>query len=90
VGDPVIAFARAHGKKASFPEFASHANPDRARWLANAHRHLVANEDILTTACYVNRPPTIAANAECRWGLTSAAEYGRLREMAQDTAHFVV
>jgi Glycosyl hydrolase family 26 len=90
LGDPVIAFARAHGKKASFPAFASHANADRAQWLANAHRYLVANEDILTAAFYFNHPPTIAANAECRWGLTSAAEYGRLREMAQDTAHFVV
>jgi Glycosyl hydrolase family 26 len=82
LGDPVIAFARAHGKKASFPAFASHANADRAQWLANAHRYLVANEDILTAAFYFNHPPTIAANAECRWGLTSAAEYGRLREMA--------
>jgi hypothetical protein len=90
LGDPVVAFARAHGKKASFPEFASHANANRATWLDNAHRYLVQNQDIITAAFYFNRPPTIASNADCRWGLTAASEYGQLREMAQDTAHFTV
>ena len=90
LGDPVIAFARAHGKKASFPEFASHANANRAQWLDNAHRYLVQNQDIITAAFYFNRPPTIAANAECQWTLTTSSEYGQLREMAQDTAHFTV
>jgi hypothetical protein len=90
IGDPVLAFARAHGKKASFPEFASHANGNRAQWLANAHRYLVANRDVLTAAFYFNRPPTIQANADCRWGLTTAGEYGVLRQMAQDTTHFTV
>jgi beta-mannanase len=90
LGDPVIAFARAHGKKASFPEFASHANANRPQWLDNAHRYLVQNQDIITAAFYFNRPPTIASNADCRWGLTASSEYGQLREMAQDTAHFRV
>ncbi len=90
LGDPVVAFARAHGKKASFPEFASHANANRAQWLDNAHRYLVQNQDIITAAFYFNRPPTIASNADCQWGLTASSEYGQLREMAQDTAHFTV
>ena len=90
LGDPVLAFARAHGKAASFPEFASHANAQRPQWLADAHDYFVANEDVLSAAYYFNRPPTIASNADCKWGLTSAAEYAGLRSMAQDTAHFRV
>jgi hypothetical protein len=90
IGDPVLAFARAHGKKASFPEFASHADGDRAQWLANVHRYLVANRDVVTAAFYFNRPPTNPANADCRWTLTTAAEYGALRAMALDTEHFTV
>lgn len=90
IGDPVIAFARAHGKLASFPEFASHSNANRPQWLANAHQYFVKNEDVLTAAFYFNRPPTVAANAACKWGLTTSAEYAALRDMAQDTAHFAV
>ncbi len=90
LGDPVVAFARAHGKKASFPEFASHANADRVQWLENAHQYLAANQDIITAAFYFNRPPTIASNADCQWGLTASSEYAQIREMAQDTAHFRV
>ena len=90
LGDPVLAFARAHGKAASFPEFASHANANRTQWLANAHQYFIANRDILTAAFYFNRPPTIASNADCRWGLTQASEYSGLRDMALDTAYFRV
>jgi beta-mannanase len=90
LGDPVLEFARAHGKKASFPEFASHANGKRAEWLRNAHEYFQDNRDVLTAAFYFNRPPTIASNADCRWGLTASTEYAQLREMAQDTAHFTV
>jgi hypothetical protein len=90
IGDPVLAFARAHGKLASFPEFASEANGNRTQWLANAHQYFVQNGNILTAAFYFNRPPTVAANAACKWPLTTSAEYGALRAMAQDTAHFAV
>ncbi|MCW2698872.1 MAG: domain containing protein [Blastococcus sp.] len=90
LGDPVAAFARAHGKKASFPEFASHSNASRTQWLNNAQRYLVANRDVFTAAFYFNRPPTIASNADCRWGLTASSEFGALRQMAQDTANFTV
>ena len=88
IGDPVLAFARAHHKAASFPEFASHANADRAQWLANAHQYFIDNQDVVTAAYYFNRPPTVAANGDCQWALTTAPEYAQLRAMAQDTAHF--
>jgi hypothetical protein len=88
LGDPVLAFARAHGKQASFPEFASHATTTRPQWIANAHQYLIDNRDVLTAAFYFNRPPTIAANADCTWGLTTATEYGALRRIADDTTHF--
>jgi hypothetical protein len=90
LGDPVVAFARAHGKKASFPEFAAHSNVNRVQWLNNAQKYLIANRDVFTAAFYFNRPPTIASNADCKWGLTSASEFGALRQMAQDTANFRV
>jgi hypothetical protein len=90
IGDPVLAFARAHGKAASFPEFASHANVNRVQWLNNAQQYFIHNQDVLTAAFYFNRPPTIAANADCKWGLTSSSEFGALRQMALDKAHFKV
>jgi beta-mannanase len=90
IADPVLAFARAHHKAASLPEFASHANGNRAQWLANAHQYFIQNEDVLTAAFYFNRPPTVSANADCKWGLTSSSEFAALRSMAQDTAHFAV
>lgn len=90
IGDPVLAFARAHGKTASFPEFGSHANGNRAQWLQNARSYFVQNLDVLTAAFYFNRPGTNPANGNCVWPLSTAAEYGALRAMAQDTAHFTV
>jgi Glycosyl hydrolase family 26 len=88
LGDPMLAFARAHGKKASFPEFASHANSTRAQWLRNAHQYLVRNQDIVTAAFYFNRPPTIAANGDCRWSLSTSAEWDAFGDIARDRSHF--
>jgi hypothetical protein len=90
LGDPVLNFARAHHKLASFPEFGSHANGNRAQWLDNAHAYFVANQDILTAAFYFNRPPTVAANGDCRWPLTTSSEFAALARMALDKAHFAV
>jgi beta-mannanase len=90
IGDPVLAFARAHGKQASFPEFASHANGNRGQWLQNAHSYFAQNLDVLTAAFYFNRPGTNPANADCVWALNTSGEYGALRGMAQDGAHFRV
>jgi hypothetical protein len=89
MGDPALAFARAHGKTASFPEFGSDATANRAQWLANVHKYLVQNQDVVTAAFYFNRPPTDSTST-CRWPLRTAAEFAELRAMVQDTAHFQI
>lgn len=88
LGAPVLAFAREHGKKASFPEFASHANSSRTQWLRNAHQYLLANHDIITAAFYFNRTPTVAANGDCRWALSTSAEWDAFGDIARDREHF--
>ena len=88
LGDPVLAFARAHGKAAAFPEFASTANPNRTQWINNAHQYFLANQSILTAAFYFNRSPTVAANSDCTWALKSSADYNALGNIARDKAHF--
>jgi beta-mannanase len=88
LADPALAFARAHGKKVSFPEFASDATDQRAQWLSNAHTYMAQNRDVIAAAFYLNRPPLYSGNEECGWPLTSPAEYGALRAMALDTATF--
>jgi beta-mannanase len=88
LGDPVLAFARAHGKRASFPEFASHATSQRSQWLRNAHSYFVANQDILAAAFYFNRPPTVAANGDCRWWLSTTSEWDAFGDIARDREHF--
>jgi hypothetical protein len=89
MGDPALAFARAHGKTASFPEFGSDATANRAQWLANVHKYLVQNQDVVTAAFYFNRPPPDSTST-CRWPLRTAAEFAELRAMVQDTAHFQI
>ncbi|MCA1695602.1 MAG: glycoside hydrolase family 26 protein [Actinobacteria bacterium] len=66
LGDPVLAFAAAHGKRAAFPEFASNADPRRAQWTYNALQYIAANRGRITGAFYFHRPPTVAANSDCR------------------------
>ncbi len=85
---PAVAFAKAHGKKASLPEFASHLGPLRAQWLNNAHAYLVANKSTVQAAFYFNHPPTNPANSDCRWPLSTSAEYSAFGVMARDTANF--
>lgn len=85
LGDPLLAFARARGKDASFPEFATHANGNRVQWLRNAHQYFLANQDVLTAAFYFNRPPTVKANSDCRWGLTTDAEWDAFGDIARDS-----
>jgi len=87
LGAPVLAFAQAHGKKASFPEFASHANSSRTQWLRNAHQYLVSKQGQITAAFYFNRSPTVASNNDCRWALSTSAEWQAFGDIARD-AHF--
>jgi hypothetical protein len=86
--EPVLAFARAHHKAASMPEFAAHSDSRRTQWIRNAHQFFLNNQDILTAAFYFNRGPTVKANSDCRWALQSDAEYDALGDIARDRAHF--
>jgi len=85
LGAPVLAFARAHDKAASFPEFASHATSRRAEWLRDAHSYFVNNQDVLSAAFYFNRPPTVSANSDCRWSLSTSAEWDAFGDIARDS-----
>ena len=88
LGDPVLAFARARGKPASFPEFASHATANRSQWIRNAHQYFLAHQDILTAAFYFNRPPTVNANNDCVWALRTSAEFDAFGDIVRDRQHF--
>lgn len=85
---PAVAFARAHGKKASLPEFASDVGPQRTQWLANAHNYLLENKRVIQAVFYFNHPPTNMANSDCRWNLSTSAEYSGYGQIAADTANF--
>jgi Glycosyl hydrolase family 26 len=84
--DPVIAFARAHGKTASLPEFGVDPDPRRPQWLANAHAYLVAHADVLTAAFYFQHPPTHPANQDCSFPLTSPADLNAFADLGRDPA----
>ncbi|MCW2678381.1 MAG: domain containing protein [Modestobacter sp.] len=86
--DPVIAFARAHGKKAALAEFASDPGARRAQWLTDAHKYLAAHVDVLTAAFYFNRGPTNGQNMDCSWTLTTRPEFTAFGDMARDTSRF--
>lgn len=88
LGDPVLAFARAHHKAASFPEFASNRDAQRPQWIRNAHQYFLQNQDVLSAAFYFNRPPTVKANNDCHWALSSNADYQAFDSIVNDRAHF--
>lgn len=88
LADPVLAFARAHKKTASFPEFAMHASPTRAAWVISAHQYFLAHTDIVQAAFYFQRGPTVAANAACNWPLNTAAEYRAYGDIAKHRTYF--
>jgi hypothetical protein len=88
LGDPILAFARAHHKAASFPEFASNQDSKRPTWLDNAHQYFLKNQDVLSAAFYFNRPPTVKANSDCHWGLSSSADWQAFNRISNDRSHF--
>lgn len=88
VTDPVIAFARAHGKLVVLAEFASDSGSGRAAWLDSAHQYLVANRDVIQAAFYFDRPPTTSANAACDWSLSSDPDVSAFRAIVNDTTYF--
>lgn len=88
LGDPVLALARAHGKDASFPEFASHADSHRAQWTYNALQYIATNRSQITGAFYFHRPPTVAANNDCKWPLSASAEFQAYASLGRNRAYF--
>ena len=83
VAAPMLAFARAHHKKAVLAEYASDSGPRRAQWLRNVHRYLVANADTYRGAFYFDHPN----HTGCTWALTSSADVGAFMAIARDP-HF--
>jgi hypothetical protein len=73
------------GKQAAFPEFGSIAHSKRAEWLANVHRYVVANRASIQALFYFHRPSTVAAYDDCRWPLTTYAEFTAYGDMARDS-----
>jgi hypothetical protein len=85
--DPVVAFARAHGKRASLPEFGSMPGPRRAEWLKDAHQYLIAHRDVMSAAFYYNKGANGPGDT-CTWILNTPADFDAFRAMARDTAYF--
>jgi Glycosyl hydrolase family 26 len=79
--DPVLAFARAHGKAASLPEFGAADDARRAQWLQDARQYMAANKDVLQSAFYFNRGRDARG---CTWVLTTRAEYDAFGSTARD------
>ena len=88
LADPVLAFARAHKKPVSFPEFAMHASPARAKWIIEAHRYFIAHRDTVHAAFYFQRGPTVAANSDCKWALYTIADYRAYGDIARHRTYF--
>lgn len=88
LADPVVAFARAHHKQASFPEFAADANARRAQWVVSVHQYLIAHRDVVSAAFYFQRGPTTSVGSNCRWPLNTSTEYKAYGDMARDATYF--
>jgi hypothetical protein len=88
VTDPVLTFARAHGKTVVLAEFASTGGSQRAAWLNSAHQYLVANRSTIQGAFYFDRKATSAEGARCNWSLTSSADVSAFRAIVNDTHYF--
>lgn len=82
--DPVLSFAKSHSKMVALPEYGATADSRRAQWLTNAKSYLIANEAWVAAAYYFNRPPTNPKNQDCKWQLTTNAEYSGLASLLRD------
>lgn len=80
--DPILSFARAHGKQASLPEFGAAPDARRAQWLRDSHNYMSANRNTLTSVFYFNR----GSGPGCAWKLTKSTEFTAYGDMARDTA----
>jgi len=80
--DPVLAFARQHGKQVALPEFASMRHSKRPGWIREAGSYLAANDDVVAAAFYFQHLPTNSANSDCTWPLSTDADWSALRDVA--------
>jgi len=85
--DPVVKWARSHGKQASMPEFGAAPDSRRAAWLKDAHTYMAANSGTLSSVFYFNRADTVRAGG-CGFALKTSAEYSAYGDMARDATHF--
>ena len=88
VTDPVLAFARAHGKHVILAEFASDAGSARAGWLASAHRYLIANRNVIQGAFYFDHDLIGAAGSRCDFALRTGPDIAAFRAIVNDRAIF--
>jgi beta-mannanase len=82
--DPVLAFAKAHGKQVVLPEFASMRESRRPQWIKDAGTYMAAHDNQIAAAFYFNRRPTNSANSDCTWPLSTDADYAAFRQMASN------
>ena len=85
VAGGVLTFAKAHGKKASLPEFGANITVNRTKWLTDGFAWLKANRSTFVAAFYFQHLPTNTANSDCVWPLKAAAEYTTVRTAAAGT-----
>lgn len=79
--DPVLAFAKAHGKTVSLPEFGAPQDSRRAAWLQDATSYMAAHKGQLSSAFYFNRGAAHPANG-CSWLLNRQSEFDAFRSAA--------
>jgi hypothetical protein len=84
---PMVSFAKAHGRKASLPEFGSVQDSRRPAWITEAGRWLKSQDATMVAAFYFHHKPTHAENAECTWPLSSASDFSAVGRLAS-TATF--
>jgi hypothetical protein len=85
---PVLSFARAHGKQASFPEWGSANDSRRAQWLTDARTFMSSNTNVVSSAFYFNRadPSPQRAGTSCTWALNQSSEYQAFGDMARSSS----
>jgi hypothetical protein len=83
---PIVSFAKAHGKKASLPEFGVAPSAGRAQWLRDLHSYLKANRTMTAVFYFHNGP--LNKGDSCTWLLRTSAEFDAYGDIARDTAFF--
>lgn len=85
IASGVLAFAKAHDKKAALPEYGSNQGPQRAQWLLDGYNWMKDNKEYFVGAYYFNRTPTNRSNGDCVWYLQTDAEIAAWRTIQNDS-----